>query len=85
MGILNKLLSVFNKKAGDQLIGEVKWFSSTKGYGFIKPLDGSPDVFVHISAVTRAGLRTLNKGQQVSYELEKRDNRISAVNLQDYS
>ena len=47
--------------------GTVKWFNSTKGYGFIKPASGDKDVFVHISAVERAGLRTLNEGQEVEY------------------
>jgi cold shock protein len=53
-------------------VGTVKWFNSTKGYGFIQPEAGGPDVFVHISAVERAGLGTLNEGQKVSYE-EQRD------------
>jgi len=63
--------------------GTVKWFNSTKGFGFIQPDNGGPDVFVHISAVERAGMRTLDKDQRVSYELET-DNRgkTSAVNLQ---
>ncbi len=49
--------------------GSVKWFNPTKGYGFIEPEDGSKDVFVHISAVERAGLSTLREGQKVEYEL----------------
>ena len=49
--------------------GQVKWFNPTKGYGFIQPSDGGKDVFVHISAVERAGLSTLNEGQRVEYEL----------------
>ena len=49
--------------------GTVKWFNSTKGFGFIAPDEGGADVFVHISAVERAGIRTLNEGQRVSYEL----------------
>ena len=64
-------------------IGTVKWFNSTKGYGFIQPEGGRPDVFVHISAVERAGLGTLNEGQKVSYE-EQRDpkrGKSSAENL----
>ena len=50
-------------------MGTVKWFNATKGYGFIQPDDGSKDVFVHISAVERAGLSTLNDGQKVSFEI----------------
>lgn len=50
--------------------GTVKWFNGTKGYGFIQPDDGGKDVFVHISAVERAGLRELAEGQKVSYEVE---------------
>jgi CspA family cold shock protein len=51
--------------------GTVKWFNGTKGYGFIQPDEGGPDVFVHISAVERAGLRSLNEGQKVTFELER--------------
>jgi CspA family cold shock protein len=51
--------------------GTVKWFNGTKGFGFIQPDDGGADVFVHISAVERAGLRGLNEGQKVSFELER--------------
>jgi CspA family cold shock protein len=62
--------------------GSVKWFNATKGFGFIEPKDGGKDVFVHISAVERAGLRTLADGQAVSYELETgRDGRQSAGSL----
>jgi len=62
--------------------GTVKFFNTTKGFGFISPDDGSKDVFVHISAVERAGLGTLKEKQKVSYEVEKgRDGRSSAVNL----
>jgi CspA family cold shock protein len=66
------------------ITGTVKFFNNDKGYGFIAPEDGSGDAFVHISAVERAGMATLNKDQRVSYELET-DNRgkTSAVNLQD--
>jgi len=63
--------------------GTVKWFNAQKGYGFIQPTDGSKDVFVHVSAVERAGLSSLNEGQKVSYELEKgQQGKTSAVNLQ---
>ncbi|GBD57783.1 cold-shock protein [Gluconobacter wancherniae] len=62
--------------------GTVKWFNSTKGFGFIQPQDGTADVFVHISAVERAGLSTLSEGQTVSYELETgRNGKTSAANL----
>lgn len=64
-------------------IGTVKFFNSTKGYGFIQPEDGGPDAFVHISAVERSGMATLNQDQKVSYELEQdRRGKMSAVNLQ---
>ncbi len=59
--------------------GTVKWFNATKGYGFIEPEDGSSDAFVHISAVERAGLSTLNEGQKVSYELRPGRNGKSAA------
>ncbi len=61
--------------------GTVKWFNPTKGYGFIAPESGGPDVFVHISALERAGVSTLNDGQRVSYELEENRGKSSAVNL----
>jgi CspA family cold shock protein len=62
--------------------GTVKWFNAQKGYGFIQPSDGSTDVFVHISAVERAGLGTLQEGQQLSYELEPgQRGKMSATNL----
>ncbi len=63
-------------------IGTVKWFNPNKGYGFIEPEDGSKDAFVHISAVERAGLSSLNEGQKVSYELTPGQNgKSSAENL----
>ena len=64
--------------------GMVKWFNATKGFGFIQPDDGSTDVFVHISAVERAGIRTLADGQKVQYEIvkDKRSGKSSAENLQ---
>ena len=63
--------------------GTVKWFNAQKGYGFIQPDDGSKDVFVHISAVERAGLRGLNEGQKVSYDTERgQQGKTAAVNLQ---
>lgn len=62
--------------------GTVKWFNPTKGFGFIEPENGSNDVFVHISAVERAGLSSLNENQKVSYEIEAGQNgKSSAVDL----
>ncbi len=61
--------------------GTVKWFNSTKGYGFIMPTTGDKDVFVHISAVERAGLRSLNEGQTIEYELVTNRGRTAAENL----
>ena len=63
--------------------GTVKWFNSTKGYGFIQPDNGGKDVFVHISAVERSGLGGLNEGQKVGFELsrDKKTGRESAVDL----
>ncbi|MBB3889571.1 CspA family cold shock protein [Phenylobacterium haematophilum] len=64
--------------------GTVKWFNSTKGFGFIQPDNGGPDVFVHISAVERAGMVSLNEGQKLGYELERdqRSGKTSAGQLQ---
>ena len=63
--------------------GTVKWFNATKGYGFIQPDNGGADVFVHISAVERAGMSTLNEGQKVSYEIvtDRRNGKSSADRL----
>jgi CspA family cold shock protein len=62
--------------------GTVKWFNTTKGFGFIQPEDGSKDVFVHISAVQRAGMQGLNEGQRLSYDLQEERGKTAAVNLQ---
>ncbi len=62
--------------------GTVKWFNATKGYGFIQPEDGKADVFLHISAVERAGMQSVGEGQKLSYELETgRNGKTSAVNI----
>lgn len=86
MGIFKAICSIFGKKSGEILAGGtgvVKWFSNTKGYGFIQPEDGSQDVFVHISAVQNSGLYTLNKDQRIAYDLESKRGRVSAVNLRN--
>ncbi len=64
--------------------GTVKWFNEQKGYGFIQPEAGGSDIFVHISAVQRAGLNSLNEGQRVSFDLEKdkRSGKMAATQLQ---
>jgi CspA family cold shock protein len=63
-------------------VGVVKWFNATKGYGFIAPEAGGKDIFVHISAVQRAGLRSLDEGQKLGFEVEQQQNgRAAAVNL----
>ena len=62
--------------------GTVKWFNATKGYGFIAPEQGGADVFVHISAVEAAGLSSLDDNQKVSYEIESKNGKESAVNIQ---
>ncbi len=64
--------------------GTVKWFNAQKGFGFIEPVSGGPDVFVHISAVERAGWTSLNEGQKVSYEIvaDRRSGKSSADRLQ---
>jgi cold shock protein len=62
--------------------GTVKWFNAQKGYGFIQAEEGGNDIFVHISAVQKAGLQTLNEGQRLSYEVERgRNGKLAAVNL----
>ncbi len=61
--------------------GTVKWFNPTKGFGFIVPDDGGKDVFVHISAVEKAGLKTLNEGQKVEFELQENRGKMAANNL----
>jgi CspA family cold shock protein len=63
-------------------IGTVKWFNAQKGFGFIQPDDGSPDVFVHISAVERAGMSNLSEGQKLSFEVVSERGKKAASNLQ---
>jgi cold shock protein len=73
---------VVNLEISTMARGTVKWFNSQKGYGFIQPAGGGGrDVFVHISAVERAGLSSLNEGQQIEFEIEENRGKTSAVNL----
>jgi cold shock protein len=72
---------VVSKGSADVATGTVKWFNSTKGYGFIQPDSGGKDVFVHVSAVERAGLSSLNEGAKVSYEETENRGKTSAENL----
>ena len=62
--------------------GTVKWFDTTKAFGFIKPDEGDKDIFVHITAVQAAGINRLDEGQKISYEAEEKNGKVSAVNLQ---
>jgi cold shock protein len=72
---------IVSKGSADVATGTVKWFNATKGFGFIQPDSGGKDVFVHISAVERAGLSSLNEGAKVSYEEMENRGKSSAENL----
>jgi cold shock protein len=80
-GVSGALPCLFDTLEAIVATGTVKWFNPTKGYGFIQPTGGGPDVFVHISAVERAGLSTLNENQQVEYEIVSNRGKSSAENL----
>jgi CspA family cold shock protein len=76
-------MAACRRRKKNMTIGTVKFFNEQKGYGFISPEGGGQDAFVHISAVERAGMRTLDRDQRVSYELETdRRGKVSAVNIQ---
>jgi CspA family cold shock protein len=74
---------VLNRKVLKMATGTVKFFNTQKGFGFITPSDGSKDVFVHISAVERAGMSTLNEGQKISYDVVNERGKNAAANLQN--
>ena len=84
--IRNTRVAVFNiaMKGFIMTTGTVKWFNSTKGFGFIQPDNGGPDAFVHISAVERAGMREIVEGQKIGYDMERdmKSGKMSACNLQ---
>ena len=81
-GFLSPSFRVFESMGRiDVAVGTVKWFNATKGYGFIQPDTGGKDVFVHISAVERAGLSSLNEGAKVSYEIVANRGKESAENI----
>jgi CspA family cold shock protein len=75
------LHGAWTEKYADMATGTVKWFNTTKGYGFIMPQDGGKDVFVHITAVQAAGLRGLDEGQKVSFEVAMERGKATATNL----
>jgi CspA family cold shock protein len=81
LGDRPRVVTVVKKGSADVATGIVKWFNATKGYGFIQPDKGGKDVFVHISAVERAGLSSLNEGAKVSYEEMENRGKTSAENL----
>lgn len=77
------VVHLYLERSKNMQTGTVKWFNAQKGFGFIQPTSGGPDVFVHISAVERAGLGTLNEGQKLSYEIvtDRRNGKSSADRL----
>jgi len=75
------LYAARTEKKTQMATGTVKWFNTTKGYGFIMPQDGGKDVFVHITAVQAAGLRGLDEGQKVSFDVAMERGKASATNL----
>ena len=82
MLLLEKVNNLYINEINTMATGTVKWFNSTKGFGFIAPDNGGGDVFVHISAVEAAGLSGLDENQKVSYDIESNKGREAAVNIQ---
>ena len=82
-GHKNALPRYTQKEVRQMATGTVKFFNTQKGFGFIEPSDGSKDVFVHISAVERAGMSTLNEGQKLSYDVVSERGKTNAANLQN--
>ena len=81
MKILTKTFNLLFKKNIMKTTGTVKWFNSTKGYGFIAPDNGSKDVFIHISALNAAGLEILDDNQKIEFDIEEKQGKTSAINI----
>ncbi len=79
---LEKENSAYLSSDTASFVGTVKWFNPGKGYGFIAPEIGGDDIFVHISAVQKAGLRKLNEGERVKFALQQREGRVAAIELE---
>ena len=79
--VVAKLIPILVKRNITMTTGTVKWFNPTKGFGFIEPENGGNDVFVHISAVEKAGLRGLNEGQKIEFDVQEEKGKQSACNL----
>jgi CspA family cold shock protein len=81
MKILTKTFNLLFKKNIMKTTGTVKWFNSTKGYGFAAPDNGSKDVFIHISALNAAGLESLDDNQKIEFDIEEKQGKTSAINI----
>jgi len=79
--LLTKIISIFKGIKKMKQKGTVKWYNAEKGYGFITPDNGNKDMFVHNSAVKAAKLKTLNENQRIEFDIEEKNNKISAINL----